>query len=799
MLMQTGTPATPRLSLAAIDDAVDHAVRAIPPLWPLSSSVAVNPFLGQSHEPLAVASARLARVAGLGATMPRSFYRAHVASGRIAEADLAAALDRSTSTASPPSLDALKASMQADGAPVAAIPTVADLAARVSGVDWPSLVAERFGAWAASYFDEGQALWSAPKDRGAFAAWRWFATRDLTPEIAGLRNFARHVASLPEHPQHALADCVARLAIPEGALETYLHALLMSLGGYAQYGRHILWKAELDGGDDPVMRDLLAIRLMFEDALYAQFGTEIESDWRAACAAHAAALEPAPDQVLDSVLQEAFDRAAQRELAARFATAPNPARAQRPRLQAAFCIDVRSEVFRRNLESVSGDVETIGFAGFFGLALSHRSFASDVDEARCPVLLKPSLRTCSGVEAADSMASDARIGARAVRAWGRFKLAAVSSFAFVEAMGPVYVGKLLRDALNISPGHRRADPAPQPDPAMTLAQKAAAAEAILRAMSLTDNFARVVLLAGHGAHVANNPHASALACGACGGYSGEANARLLAALLNDREVRAALKERIEIPDDTVFIAALHDTTSDDVRLYDLGGAEETHAQDLALVRDWMSKAGALARAERALRLPGTPAPKAVAARGRNWAEVRPEWGLAGCNAFIAAPRARTAGMKLDGRAFLHSYDWRQDANFSVLELILTAPVVVASWISLQYFGSVVAPSHFGGGNKLLHNVVGGVGVVEGNGGLLRAGLPWQSVHDGAGFVHEPLRLSVVIEAPVDAINGVLAKHPEVAKLFDNGWLALFAMDETGRLARRYACDGSWEKLTGEGA
>lgn len=95
MLMQTGTPATPRLSLAAIDDAVDHAVRAIPPLWPLSSSVAVNPFLGQSHEPLAVASARLARVAGLGATMPRSFYRAHVASGRIAEADLAAALDRS--------------------------------------------------------------------------------------------------------------------------------------------------------------------------------------------------------------------------------------------------------------------------------------------------------------------------------------------------------------------------------------------------------------------------------------------------------------------------------------------------------------------------------------------------------------------------------------------------------------------------------------------------------------------------------------------------------------------------------
>ena len=57
-------------------------------------------------------------------------------------------------------------------------------------------------------------------------------------------------------------------------------------------------------------------------------------------------------------------------------------------------------------------------------------------------------------------------------------------------------------------------------------------------------------------------------------------------------------------------------------------------------------------------------------------------------------------------------------------MILTAPVVVASWISLQYYGSTVAPtSVFGAGNKLLHNVTGGIGVVEGNGGLMRSGLP----------------------------------------------------------------------------
>jgi uncharacterized protein len=122
-------------------------------------------------------------------------------------------------------------------------------------------------------------------------------------------------------------------------------------------------------------------------------------------------------------------------------------------------------------------------------------------------------------------------------------------------------------------------------------------------------------------------------------------------------------------------------------------------------------------------------------------------------------------------------------GFGTLELILTAPVVVASWISLQYYGSSVAPDLFGGGNKLIHNVVGGIGVVQGNGGVLRPGLPWQTVHDGAALVHDPLRLSVMIEAPTEAMGDILARHPQVRALFDNGWLHLFAL-EGGRVAAR---------------
>ena len=133
----------------------------------------------------------------------------------------------------------------------------------------------------------------------------------------------------------------------------------------------------------------------------------------------------------------------------------------------------------------------------------------------------------------------------------------------------------------------------------------------------------------------------------------------------------------------------------------------------------------------------------------------------------------------------------------MLELILTAPVVVASWISLQYYGSVVAPDTFGAGNKLLHNVTGGIGVVEGNGGNLRGGLPWQSVHDGSGYAHDPLRLSVCVEAPATAVSDILARHDGVRALFDNGWLHLFLLDANGQMAQRYTGGLKWEPFDPE--
>ena len=122
---------------------------------------------------------------------------------------------------------------------------------------------------------------------------------------------------------------------------------------------------------------------------------------------------------------------------------------------------------------------------------------------------------------------------------------------------------------------------------------------------------------------------------------------------------------------------------------------------------------------------------------------------------------------------------------------MTAPMVVASWINLQYYGSTVNNRAFGSGNKVLHNVVGVLGVLEGNAGDLQVGLPLQSVHDGRRYVHEPLRLNVVIEAPEDQISRVLSRHKGIRDLVDNAWVHLFAVTDNGAL-RRYAGDLNWE-------
>lgn len=823
---ESGVPsgnASPRRLLAA----AERACRRIAPLWPLRHFVAVNPFLGLTDLAFAEAARRMERIAGTRLTMPRAFYRDAIATGRIDDEALALALRRA------PHPEHLPRNMATLEQVLSAAPairpqpleTIADVAGDVTGHDWSSLVSERIASWAASHFDQGQASWFAPgRESNAYAAWREEAMLDLTPQVMGLRDFRRIVRSLPGTARMMISEGLMRLGVGDDVAEIYLHRLLMTLQGWAGYARYLAWQSELHGHADTTVRELLAVRLAWEVAILEAHrdNPAVTARWQHA---RERMRQPWTDDAaleLDQVLQAAFEISWQRRLIGRLHTHRTPATASRKAVQMAFCIDVRSEVFRRALERTTPDVETLGLAGFFGMPLEYVPLGHADGNAQCPVLLAPTITVRERVRGASPdeqavITQKLRLRRRVAAAWSWFRLAAVSSFAFVESLGWIYGMKLVTDSLRAFPGSHPVRPEPDaandhlaPDITPGVLQGRVAgidpetrvrlALGALQAMSLRRDFARLVVLAGHGAASVNNPHARGLDCGACGGHSGVVNARVAASVLNDPAVRRALAgQGIVIPDDTRFMGALHNTTTDAVTLFDEDDLPASHAEDLARLQQWLADAGRHARAERADALNvdgrGASIDAAIIGRSRDWSQVRPEWGLAGCAACIIAPRSRTRGLDLAGRAFLNSYDWTQDENFAVLESIMTAPMIVGAWINLQYYASTVDNPTFGSGNKVLHNIVGRLGVVEGNGGDLRTGLPLQSVHDGSKFVHEPMRMSVIISAPIEGINAVIAKHRAVRELVENGWLHLFAWPEAPAPLQRYCGSLQWETAT----
>lgn len=384
-----------------------------------------------------------------------------------------------------------------------------------------------------------------------------------------------------------------------------------------------------------------------------------------------------------------------------------------------------------------------------------------------------------------------------------------AAFSFVEAVGLGYSVKLVKGLLPGKKARTRDDLAglaaryraicrPQLVGLNTEA-KVKLAAGVLHAMGLAQRLAPTVLLVGHGSQSANNAHAAALDCGACCGQTGEVNARSLAQLLNEPAVRQGLKlQGVDVPDSTAFVAALHNTTTDEIEWFDLDLLPQAARARCERIQPIFHQACDQVRRERAPGLQLDPKAREdvllgqLRRRANDGAQTRPEWGLAGNAAFLIAPRHRSRGVVLSGRSFLHDYDASQDVDGSLLEGLMTAPMLVTHWINWQYHASTCDPQRLGSGNKVLHNVVGGrIGVFEGNGGDLRIGLSRQSLHDGERWMHEPLRLTVVIDAPQTAIEAVIGKHEVIRQLLDNGWLHLWRFEAAG--LARYA-RGCWLAL-----
>jgi len=774
------------LDVESIAGLVAGVARRIPPLWDLRNYVAVNPFLGFSDRPIDEAAREIGD--GLGArVLPGiEFYRAKWRQGAFGPIDLAAASVHHGRDAAALAeiLDGRRDATRRPSYPVLGFAERYD---RSHGTDWNDQLIRSAARWCAVHATQGGASWRiGTPGQGLYASWREAARVDRSLEIAGLRGWRVRVGLLPGRADETIAECLSWLGVPADEREPYLYRLIGGLYGWASYLRRQSWQ---EGGDEPgSLLDLLAIRVAGDAAVAGIMQAAGQSIVAEAPAA-------TDDESVLLTLQEALEDGFARDLLGRIAPASGPSAAERPAVQAVFCIDVRSEPLRRHLEAQAAGILTIGFAGFFGVALE---WLAEGGGARCPVLLKPGIHLHPA--APEGTGSTGGIVKH-------LQTAPAAAFSFVEMLGLAYGVGLARDALGATPGKRPAENDVSieltPDGrghGVALSARIDLAAGILKNMGLHDPFARLVLLCGHTGRSANNPHAAGLDCGACGGHGGAINARVAAAVLNDPEVRSGLRGRgWDLPPDTHFLPAVHDTSVDEVALLDLDQVPIGHEPDVEQLGRWLGRVGAAVRAERAagLGLGGRSAKdldRLLTRRARDWSEVRPEWGLARNAAFIAARRARTRGVDLGGRAFLHEYDSAADPDGSVLTLILSAPMVVASWINLQYFASTVDNDAFGCGSKTLHNRVGSLGVVLGNGGDLRTGLPAQSVHAADGsWYHEPLRLQVLVEAPGDKIEAVLAAQPGVMDLVENGWVRLFALDPAGDGASLRLPGGVWAR------
>ncbi len=492
-----------------------------------------------------------------------------------------------------------------------------------------------------------------------------------------------------------------------------------------------------------------------------------------------------------------------------------------PGFQAVFCIDDREESFRRHLEELAPEVETFGTAGFFSVPMYYRGAGDAHFVPLCPAVVRP--RHWVVERAVEESGAGGRRRATARRFLGMAShrihtgSRSLTQGAFLATLGVLATAPLvartlfprltarLRRSLGrivLAPPVTRlqlertaADPGPEGDAVgFSAGEMAEIAEKVLREIGLTANFARFVLILGHGSTSLNNPHQSAYDCGACGGARGGPNARALAQILNDPRVRGRLAAvGIAIPAETHFVGGLHNTSSEAVVFYDSDLIPAARRGEFDGIREIVRRARELNAHERCRRFLSAPlnlsasgARQHVEGRAEDLAQARPEAGHATNALTIVGRRALSRGLFLDRRAFLASYEPdRDDADSTILGRILSAVFPVCSGISLEYYFSYVDNTGWGSGTKLRHNISALVGVMDGYLSDLRTGLPWQMVE-----IHEPMRPLFVIETTPEAMLRIMGRDEGIGRLCVNGWVALVLVDPQTRRLRVYR-DGAF--------
>lgn len=766
-----------------LQQSLNEATEIVGTTWPLYSFVTSNPLVGFEKNHFTEAVSETEKLFGARSFPEVSVYRQAFQGNEIEESEVANLLKENGFGMTPS--ESLK-QMEIETATID----------RNDNANLDIIVSK----WLAAFMDEGLAEWEMPnKNEGFYKSWRKLAKYDSEIKV-------RNIDEIPSSATEVFEILLKEYSQEEN-LEIFKHHLAALPGwtGYIKYRNEndTVWQKEY-----PItLLDYLAVRLFIAKQLKVDFLPKKVSPKK-----HLETFS------LRHLWLKAWENSWQKQIARTLENNTNELKSKAsntsvPEAQFALCIDTRSELMRRHIENV-GNYETFGYAGFFGIAMEYKNENDGQIRKACPPIVDSAYLVSeipqeNKSDKVEKFAKKIQLKNFSEYFFRRLKNMLPSAFGYVEGSGIFYGFSLLGRTLLPGFSYRKnklqatdyekiyqpkINKCTEEHLDISLDEKVAIVKG---AFDLTGwkTFAPLVLFVGHGSHTANNPFGSSLDCGACAASPGRHNARMFAKMANLQEVRNALMEKysIEIPKDTVFIGAEHNTTTDEILIFD-ADIPPTKTMAIQNLKVNLAKAQENATAERLNKMNKSVAQ--AQSKANNWSETRPEWGLAKNAGFLVAPRRLTKNLNLDGRCFLHSYDWEQDLEDAALEGIMQGPMVVTQWINNHYYFSTVDNETFGGGSKITHNITGKYGVVQGNGGDLKTGLPLESVKQSdTEMYHQPLRLSVIIQAPIEQIENILNKNENLKSLLNNEWIYLMVMDpQDNNRIKKYSKGMNWKAV-----
>jgi uncharacterized protein YbcC (UPF0753/DUF2309 family) len=784
---------------SSVQDIIEQLKHYLPSQAPLKDFIHHNTLHAFQHDEFHAGISKSSTIFGYKVYLEIEEYRAAYKENKITEA----ALSRAIETHIPVDQRSFYRMMLVNGATSEIddkrIGTVRQNWKKIYKVDMDSRVHPLLFRILSSYVDQGVSSWHFPVHEDGFLA----SIRAIEENTFSSFFRSKRVKALLANKDTSLEQLLLLLLGDQVLTEHYLFDQQFAHPGWS--GMIAVLEEQpkaLLKGRKISLHDLIFIECLFElDVLDDVFGEKWEPMMKFMEKIPVPLFAPvkqSQQQLIFKVWQEAFEWSyydkALRGLVQQNVEAPIPDVS----FQAFFCMDDRECSIRRHVEALDTHCETFGTPGHFNLEFFYQPEGGKFVTKVCPVPAQPFV-LIKEVENTLKKKRDVHFSSRNHGLFGGVIITTIAGW-----LAPLRLAKNIISP-SISPLTSSSGKHMDPNSKLeiigdgvatenglqlgfTIEQMTDRLEGLLKSVGLVEHFAPYVYFFGHGSTSVNNTHYAGYDCGACSGRPGSVNARVIAAIGNNPEVRKQLKERgINIPYTTVFIGGLHDTSRDEMTFFDTDHLSTSALDRLAAHQSLFQKALDNNAKERSRRFMSINTKSETASvhekvkkRTVSLFEPRPELNHATNALAIVGRRSLSKGVFLDRRSFLNSFDYRVDPTGKYLEGILNAVAPVAGGINLEYYFSRVDNQQLGAGSKLPHNVVGLIGVTNGIDGDLRTGLPYQMIE-----VHDPMRLMVIVEHLPAVVLDTIYRNENTLNWFRENWVHLIVFNPEDQKLYRF--------------